>query len=132
VPDGVGPLARCVFESLALACRRTLRLLAEVTGRSIRKLHAVGGGSRNDLLCAMLAEACAIPVLAGPAEATALGNLLVQAIARGLVADLAEGRRLVAASVAPREYLPGRERAAWEEAAGRFERLFGGRRDSLS
>jgi len=126
VPEGVGPLARCVFESLALACRRVLGQLAELTGRTIRRLHAVGGGSRNELLCAMLAEAAGVPVLAGPAEATAAGNLLVQAMSHGLVKDLAEGRRLVAASAPMREYLPaGSGAAAWDEAAGRFERLFG-------
>ncbi|HOX08050.1 MAG TPA: rhamnulokinase family protein [Planctomycetota bacterium] len=123
-PEGVGPTARCVFESLALACRRTLGILGSLTGKRIRKLHVVGGGCRNELLCRMLADACRLPVYAGPAEATAAGNLLVQAMSLGLVGSLAEGRKLVAASAQMREYLPSADGAgAWDAAAGRFERL---------
>ncbi len=123
-PEGVGAMARCVFESLALACRRTLGHLGTLSGKTIRKLHVVGGGCRNELLCAMVAGACRLPVHAGPAEATAAGNLLVQAMGLGLVKDLAEGRRLVAASTRMREHLPTQADAgAWDEAAGRFERL---------
>jgi rhamnulokinase len=123
-PEGVGPTARCVFESLALACRRTLAHLSNLTGKTIRKLHVVGGGCRNELLCAMLADACRLPVYAGPAEATAAGNLLVQAMSLGLVKDLAQGRKLVAASSQVREHLPQSDSAgAWDQAAGRFERF---------
>jgi rhamnulokinase len=87
----------------------------------------VGGGCRNELLCRMLAEACRLPVYAGPAEATAAGNLLVQAMSLGLVKGLAEGRKLVAASSQMREHLPAADgAAAWDEAAGRFEGLCAG------
>lgn len=123
VPEGAGPLARCVFESLALACRRAVRQLEQASGREVGRLHAVGGGSRNELLCQMTADACSLPLHAGPFEATALGNLLVQAIAHGAVKDVAEGRRLIAASQPPREHLPARDAARWDAAAARFEAL---------
>ncbi|MFE5393326.1 rhamnulokinase family protein [Streptomyces sp. NPDC056568] len=120
VPDGQGAVVRCILESLALAHRRTLRQAAELAGRDLTHVHLVGGGSRNDLLCQLTADATGLPVVAGPTEATALGNILVQARSAGLVADLADMRRLVAATQHLRRYSPRGDGAAWDAAAARL------------
>ncbi len=122
VPEGVGPLARCVFESLALAYARVLGQLRDVTGRTVERLYVVGGGSQNALLCQMTADACQLPLSAGPAEATALGNLLMQAIVQGDLSNMLQGRRLIAFSFPPVEYFPA-QAERWEETTDRFERL---------
>jgi rhamnulokinase len=85
----------------------------------------VGGGGRNVLLNQFAADACGVRVVAGPVEATALGNVLVQAIAAGEIADLAEGRRLVAESFAVQSFFPG-DADKWDAAAARFGKLVGG------
>ncbi|WP_330177546.1 FGGY-family carbohydrate kinase [Streptomyces sp. NBC_01498] len=110
---------RCVLESLALAHRAALRTAAELSGTDIRVVHLVGGGSRNELLCRLTADATGLPVVAGPAEATALGNILVQARAQGLVGDRAALRRLIAATQPLRRYEPGGDARAWSAAAER-------------
>lgn len=122
VPAGIGATARMVFESLALKYRRVIRLLEIVAGRSIKRIHIVGGGSKNSLLCRMTADACNLPVYAGPSEAAALGNLLVTAVSCGLIENIAEARRLVRRSFSPVEYLPC-DAARWDEAAAKFEKL---------
>jgi rhamnulokinase len=124
IPDGAGALARCCLESLALKYRWTIEAIEEVTGRTIETIRVVGGGSRNALLCQLTADACGRRVVAGPTEATALGNCLVQAIARGVFPDLAVGRRAIAASIERRTYLPG-DRAGWDAAYGGFVRRLG-------
>jgi rhamnulokinase len=96
-----------------------------VSGADPREIHVVGGGARNELLCRWTASAAGLPVLAGPAEATVLGNLLVQAIAAGEVASLAEAREVVRASVEPVVYEP-EESAAMDEARERFARVVAG------
>lgn len=101
-----GAIARCIFESLALKYRRTIDQLERVGGAAIRTIHVVGGGSNNRLLCQMTADACGRLVIAGPVEATALGNLLVQAIALGLVSSLDQARELVKRSVTLEIYEP--------------------------
>ncbi|MFF5262749.1 rhamnulokinase family protein [Actinomadura viridis] len=113
-------VVRCVLDSLALAHRRTLREAVRLSGREVEVVHLVGGGSRNDLLCRLTADACGLPVVAGPVEATALGNVLVQARAHGVVGDLAEMRDLVARTQTLRRYEPGGDTAAWAEAADRL------------
>ncbi|MGW8361404.1 rhamnulokinase [Streptomyces wedmorensis] len=123
-PDSPGAVVRCVLESLALAHRRTLRRAGELAGREVRRIHLVGGGARNELLCRMTADAAGLPVVAGPVEATALGNVLVQARAAGLVGDLASMRALVARTQPLRHYVPQNDpaaRAAWDAAAARVE-----------
>ncbi|MEU5216644.1 FGGY-family carbohydrate kinase [Streptomyces sp. NPDC020807] len=115
-PTGQGATVRCVLESLALAHRRTLRRAAELADREITRVHLVGGGSRNELLCQLTADATGLPVVAGPAEATALGNVLVQARTAGLVGDLAAMRGLVAGTQQLRRYTPRGDSAAWEAA----------------
>ncbi|MER7176672.1 rhamnulokinase [Streptomyces mesophilus] len=126
-PAGQGALVRCILESLALAHRRTLRRAAALADREISHIHLVGGGSRNALLCQLTADATGLPVIAGPTEATALGNVLVQARSAGLVGDLAAMRRLVAGTQELRRYTPRGNAAAWDAAAARIESLAGGR-----
>ena len=118
-PSGQGPVVRCILESLALAHRAALRAAAELAGRDIAAVHLVGGGSRNDLLCQLTADATGLPVVAGPTEATALGNVLVQARAHGLVGDLPDMRRLVTATQHLRQYRPRGAADAWAAAAAR-------------
>ena len=101
-----GEIARCIFESLALKYRRTVDQLERVTGVHLRTVHVVGGGSSNRLLCQMTADACGRPVVAGPIEATAIGNILVQAMALGLVSTLEQAREVVRRSVALETYEP--------------------------
>ncbi|MEW9554353.1 rhamnulokinase family protein [Nonomuraea sp. NPDC050783] len=110
---------RCVLESLALGHRRAVRQAMELSGREVEVVHLVGGGSRNELLCRLTADACGLPVVAGPAEATTFGNVLVQARAAGLVRDLAEMRALVAGAEPLRRYEPSGHARAWDEAASR-------------
>jgi len=122
VPEEPGAVVRCILESLALKYRQTVELLEWATGRGPAELNVVGGGARNELLCRFTADATGLRVLAGPEEATLVGNLSVQAMALGELGSLAEARVVVRESFAPVEYEPG-ERAAWDEAYGRFGSL---------
>ncbi|TNY37064.1 rhamnulokinase [Thermomonospora catenispora] len=110
---------RCIMDSLALGHRAAVREAARLSGRRVETVHLVGGGSRNELLCRLTADACGLPVVAGPVEATALGNALVQARTFGVVEDLAEMRALVAATQPLRRYEPDGDPDAWDEAAAR-------------
>ncbi|MFJ6797145.1 rhamnulokinase family protein [Streptomyces sp. NPDC091268] len=121
VPGSQGAVVRCILESLALAHRRALRQAAELAGRDITRVHLVGGGSRNDLLCQLTADAVGLPVIAGPSEATALGNVLVQARTAGLVGDLADVRRLIASTQPLRHYSPRGDMSAWNAADARLD-----------
>lgn len=119
-PTGQGSTVRTILEALALAHARTLRRAARLADREVRTVHLVGGGSRNPLLCQLTADATGLPVVAGPTEATALGNVLVQARAHGLVHDRAGMRALVAATQDLRRYEPGGGRGVWDAAAARI------------
>lgn len=121
-PASVGALVRCCLESLALKYRWVIEALEGLTGRRLSTVRVVGGGSQNALLCQLTADACKRPVVAGPAEGTALGNMLVQAIATGYLPDLAAGRRAVAASLPQTRYAP-RNSANWDAAIVAFEAL---------
>ena len=124
VPEDEGAFVRCALESLALKYRQVIARLEGILGTTIRTVHVVGGGCRNALLNQFAADACGVPVLAGPVEATAAGNILLQAIARGRLADLAEARAVVAASFPIDRYDPDpRAAARWAEALGRFNRI---------
>jgi rhamnulokinase len=118
-PGNPGETTRTILESLALAHRRALEDVEAVCGVRFPHLHVIGGGSNNELLCRFTASALGRPVLAGPAEATALGNLLVQAMADGRVADLAALRAAARRSMPVRTDLP-EDPDAWEEAFARF------------
>jgi rhamnulokinase len=123
-PADDGAVVRCILESLALKHAESVDELAALTSRDIDQIHAVGGGAKNEALCQWTANAAGRPVLAGPAEATLLGNLLVQAMALGEIASLHEGRELVRRSFAPAVHEPADE-SAWTEARERFSALTG-------
>jgi rhamnulokinase len=109
-------IVRCILDSLAAAYARTVRDAGRLSGVAVEVVHLVGGGAKNALLCQLTADACELPVLAGPVEATALGNVLVQARARGLLAgDLETLRALVRATQDVRRYEP-RSSAARSQA----------------
>jgi rhamnulokinase len=111
---------RCVLDSLALAYRLAVRQVQELSGREVRAVHLVGGGSRNSLLCQLTADACGLPVLAGPVEATALGNVLVQARRAGAVGgDLSDMRALLRETQPVQRYAPRGNEQAWVAAAAR-------------
>lgn len=101
VPETRAAVARCAYDSLALLYRAALRDLERVTGRRFRRVHMVGGGSRASLLNALCAAATGLPALAGPTEATAIGNAIAQFVALGVLSSRDAGRRLVAASFPP-------------------------------
>jgi rhamnulokinase len=123
-PEGDGELLRAILVSLACKYRLVLEQLEGVTGRRIDTVHIVGGGARNALLCQLTADVLDREVVAGPVEATALGNVLVQALAAGELADLRQLREVVARSSSLRRYEPGR-RAAAEERYQCFVRVTG-------
>ncbi|MEV4524778.1 rhamnulokinase family protein [Streptosporangium sp. NPDC049304] len=117
IPGTPAEFVRCVLDSLALAYRRTARQACELSGQEVDVIHVVGGGARNALLCQLTADACGLPVLAGPVEATALGNVLVQARAVGAIdGGLAELRSLVARKADIVRYEPRGHEAAWAAA----------------
>jgi rhamnulokinase len=117
--DNPGEFARCIFESLAFRYRQTLEELEQITDRKIRKIHIIGGGSRNEQLCRFTAGATGLPVVAGPAEATALGNIMVQAMARGKVRSLKEIRRILRNSFEFKEFIP-ENCSEWDTQYSRF------------
>ena len=120
-PADPGATVRCILDSLALAYRRTIAEVQELSGRHVDTVHIVGGGARNALLCQLTADACGLPVVAGPVEAAALGNVLVQARALGAAPDdLAGMRQLLRQTQNLHRFAPSHGRArAWDEAAGR-------------
>ena len=123
-PEDHGAIARSVFESLALAYRHVLETLDALADHRTEVIHVVGGGSQNALLCQMTADATGLPVVAGPTEATVIGNALVQLIALGELGSIAEARALVARSAELQRYEP-RNRAGWDEAFARYKSLLG-------
>ena len=122
VPKTEGELVRCAYESLALKYREVLGWLEELTGNRIEVIHIVGGGSKSAILNQFAADACQRPVITGPVEATALGNLLVQVRASGELTSLAEMREVVRKSSDVATCQPGKP-AAWENASARFAEL---------
>lgn len=122
VPETEGQFVRCALESLALKYRLVLQWLEELTDTPVEVIHIVGGGTQNQLLNQFTADACGRPVLAGPIEATALGNVLLQARAAGDLASLAELRDVVRASETIGEYTP-QNPASWDDAWSRFRTL---------
>jgi sugar (pentulose or hexulose) kinase len=106
VPVSRGAMIRCVLESLARRYRDVLQLLSDCAGQPVEILHIVGGGSQNELLNQLTAEATGLPVIAGPVEATVIGNALVQLIALGELKDLREARQLTAGMEGLRRFDP--------------------------
>ncbi|GGD97876.1 rhamnulokinase [Paenibacillus nasutitermitis] len=122
VPRSRGETARCILESLALRYHIVLEQCQRLTGRHFSELHMVGGGIQNELLCQLTASAIGRPVWAGPVEASAIGNMLVQFQAGGEIAGIEEGKQLVKRSFPIQTYEPA-DADKWQEAIARFNRL---------
>jgi rhamnulokinase len=122
VPANHAAYMRCIYESLALFYRVVLRRIERLTGKKIGQLHIVGGGSKDATLNQFAANALKIPVIAGPTECTATGNMLVQAIALGHVPSHAAAREIVRNSFELKTFTP-QDSAQWDAAAARFEKL---------
>ena len=120
--SGPGVLYRAALEGLALRYRVCLGMLETLVENPIDQIHIVGGGSLNELLCQMTADACNRKVIAGPVEATAIGNLLMQMMGKGEIADVSAARCLVRDSFDTKVYLPENSER-WESAAARFAEL---------
>ncbi len=123
-PQSVGATVRCALESLALKYRWVLERLEEIRGRRLETIHIVGGGSQNRILNQLAADATGRPVVAGPVEATAIGNVLMQAIGLGHLGSLAESREVVRRSFAVETFTP-HPAAGWEEAYARYLQVAG-------
>ncbi len=121
-PAAEGAVARCALESLALRYRMVLDWCQQLTGAAIDTIHIVGGGTQNRLLCQMAADACGRRVLAGPVEATAIGNVMMQVVARGEVASVAQAREVIHGSFQVESYTP-QNTQPWDDAYARFERV---------
>jgi rhamnulokinase len=122
VPDSKGEIARCIYDSLVLKYKYTIRQIESVTGNRIEKLHIIGGGANNEMLNQLTANALGIPVIAGPTEATAIGNIMMQARAMGFVVSLKEIREVVRFSFDVKTYSPS-PKLDWEKAFAEFKKL---------
>ncbi len=120
VPETVGEVVRCIFESLALKYRWVAEKLEEMTGKTYPYINIVGGGTKDPLLCQMAANACGARVYAGPIEATALGNIAVQMMAIGEIKDLKEARKIIKNSFDTKQYEP-QDCDAWQKAYETFK-----------
>lgn len=123
VPENIGAVVRCILESIALKYRWVLDNLEELAGCCMEPIHIIGGGTKNQLLNQFTADATGRRVVAGPVEATATGNILVQAIATGQIASLQEARAIVQNSFTPLVYEPSGA-PGWEDAYVRLKTLF--------
>jgi rhamnulokinase len=119
VPQNHAQFIRCIFDSLALKYRNVLSKLQNVAPFKIEKLHIIGGGAQNKMLNQFTANAIGMPVIAGPSEATAIGNIMMQAKALGAVSDLADMRRVISNSVTPTVFMP-QDTTSWEMAYKKF------------
>jgi len=121
-PETVGEIMRCIYESLAMTYRYAFEQIQDCTGKTYRDIHMLGGGTKDTLLCGMTANATGCKIIAGPIEATAMGNVAIQLIAQGDIADLAEARRVIRNSFEAVEYVPQEERQ-WSEAYKRYRAI---------
>lgn len=124
-PKDRGTMLRSVYESLALKYRAVGEQIAAVSGKPVRVVHIVGGGSRNELLNQFTANACGMKVIAGPEEATAIGNAMVQALGLGVIAEMSEAQPMIRSGFPIREYKP-KDRAAWDAAYQKFKEVAAG------
>jgi rhamnulokinase len=122
VPQSKGEIVRVVLESLALKYRFVLERLEALTGKHLNPLHIIGGGTKNKLLNQFTADSAGRTVITGPVEATAIGNILMQAIAMKQLSSLAEAREVVRASFEPEIYEP-KQTAGWDEAYARLQKV---------
>ena len=123
VPQTKGEILRCIFESLALKYRFVMENLEELTGNPISTIHIIGGGSQNEFLNQVTADATGKLVIAGPVEATALGNALVQAVASGLFDSIWDGRKILAEQTDLKVYEPKVKAIYWDEAFVKFKNI---------
>ncbi len=119
VPETVGEIMRCIYESLAMKYRQTFEKLCDCTERDYEVIHVIGGGTKDTLLCQLTANACDRDVVAGPIEATVLGNIAVQLMASGDIESIADARRIIAESETVTKYAP-KDTADWAEAYSRY------------
>lgn len=115
VPQTMGEIVRCIYESLALKYYRSFQNLKKISGKDFESINIVGGGTKDPLLCQMAANACGVRVYAGPIEATALGNIAVQMMAIGEIKDLKEARQIIKNSFDTKQYDP-QDVDAWQKA----------------
>lgn len=109
VPETPGQVARCVFDSLAFSYRQAVEAMEALFGETYHAIHVIGGGSQNEVLNQLIADATGKTVIAGPVEATAIGNLAVQRMARGDIGSLEEARRIIRKSFSLKTYAPRKE-----------------------
>ena len=119
VPETYGEITRCIFDSLSMRYKQIFSVLQKIAPFPIEKLHIIGGGSRNNLLNQFTCNAVGVPVMAGPSEGTAIGNIMLQAKANGLVNDIAAMRRLISTSVETASFEP-QNATQWEEAYNKY------------
>lgn len=119
VPETVGQIVRCIYESLALKYRLAIEQIQQCTGKKFDVLHLVGGGTKDGFLCQLASESLSLPVVAGPVEATALGNIVLQLIALGEIESIEKGREIIAETEKVKTY-EGEHTPDWDEAFVRF------------
>ncbi len=125
VPKTRGEIMRCIYESLAMKYKQNYNVLSQVTGKSFPQINMLGGGIKDTLLCRMTADATGVRVVAGPAEATVMGNIAEQMISLGEIRDVREARAIITASTPLAVYEPGEDKAAFEAAYPEFCRHLG-------
>jgi rhamnulokinase len=118
-----GQITRMILESLAFNYRRVIEMLQDITGRRIEVLHIVGGGIKNHLLCQFAADATGKKVVVGPVEATAMGNIMMQAVAAGRIKTVAHGREIIRNSIEVKEYVPS-DSDVWVKEYQRARKFF--------
>ena len=124
VPQTIGEVVRCIYESLALKYRHSFLNLKNITGKDFKGIHIVGGGTKDPLLCSMCSSACNVYVSAGPIEATALGNIAVQFMSAGAIKDIKEARTIIKNSFDVKEYYPENP-ADWDKAYEEYKKYLG-------
>ncbi|MBR5246327.1 MAG: rhamnulokinase [Clostridia bacterium] len=122
IPETVGEIVRCIYESLALKYRYALQQISECTGKNFGVLNILGGGTKDAFLCEMAANSINIPVVAGPIEATALGNIILQLKALGEIESVDDGRKLIAKTEKTKKYMPQRSED-WDGAYNTYKEL---------
>ena len=124
VPEDMGAIVRTIFESLALRYRWTAEKLEELTGKKYGTINIVGGGTKDELLCSFCANGTGRTVVAGPVEATAIGNIMAQAVAAGEISGVEEAREIVRNSFETKTYIPETDnKDGWDRAYARFLEL---------